>query len=120
MRSSWFKVGIPALLVVALVAGSVFAACPDNKPWAPNQYTFPSRIYDDGTYVEYFQWFLWDQGNVDELHSRATSNGKYQHEFTRDVDKWDAENWLCQDYGWWTNLPKFMHQSKKRHILGVT
>ena len=34
------------------------------------------------------------------------SNGKYQHEFSRNVDEWDAMNSLCEPYAWWTNLPE--------------
>jgi len=67
-------------------------------PWAPNQFTNPSRIYDNGIYVRYQQQFLWDQAHVNELHSVTGSNGKYRHEFLRDKDKWDAMNWLCQHY----------------------
>lgn len=65
-------------------------------------FTLPSRVYDDGTFVRFHQEFLWDQAHVDELHSVTGSDGKYQHEFSRDVDKW---NYLCQHYAWWTNLP---------------
>lgn len=49
---------------------------------------------------------MWDQAHVNELHSVTGSDGKYQHEFSRDVDKWDVMNSLCQHYSWWTNLPE--------------
>jgi len=43
---------------------------------------------------------------VNELHRVTGGDGKYQHEFSRDIDKWDAMNSLCQHYAWWTNLPE--------------
>ena len=108
MKEKILKAGAMAMMLLLLV-GEVWAVA----SWAPNTFYNPSRIYDDGTYVEYKQWFKWDQNHVNELHSKTGSNGKYQHEFSRDVDKWDFQNWLCQDYGWWTNLPDDVHEASE-------
>lgn len=99
------KIKLKKFMIVLLLLVFVADVWTTVKPWAPNNFTLPSRVYDDGTFVRFHQEFLWDQAHVDELHSVTGSDGKYQHEFLRDVDKWDAMNYLCQHYAWWTNLP---------------
>lgn len=101
--------GIAMVFLSLLLVGSAWGV----ESWAPNQYENPSRYYDSGTYVGYIQDFQWDQDHVDELHSKTGSNGKYQHEFRRDKDKWDFQNCLCQDYGWWTDLPDDVHEASE-------
>ena len=85
------------------------------------RFTNPSKIYDDGTCIRYHQEFLWNQAHLNELHSVTGSNGKYQHEFSRNVDEWDAMNSLCEPYAWWTNLPEtgYIHIMKKGITGGV-
>jgi hypothetical protein len=96
-----FALGATMTLLLLLLIEGVSAA----DSWAPSQYGNPNRYYDSGTYVGYVQNFQWDQSHVNELHSQTGSNGKYQHEFRRVGDKWDAMDSSCNDYGWWTNLP---------------
>ncbi|KAB2944448.1 hypothetical protein [Candidatus Methanoperedens sp. BLZ2] len=104
----YLKIVVSAMVILLMADGVLAVAS-----WAPNQFTYPDRIYDDGTYVEYFQWFAWDQAHANDLHSKTGSNGKYQHEFSRDVDKWDFQSSLCIDYGWWTNLPDVHEASEE-------
>ncbi|MFO7967840.1 MAG: hypothetical protein R6U44_09615 [Archaeoglobaceae archaeon] len=96
---------IVTIFLLILLATSIEIVWAAVDPWAPNNYNDPSRIYDDGTYVRYHQEFLWDQAHVNELHEVTGSDGKYQHEFRRNVDKWDSMDSLCNHYSWWSNLP---------------
>lgn len=96
-----FALGATTTVLLLLLIEGVWAA----DSWAPNQYGNPNRYYDSGTYVGYVQNFQWDQSHVNELHSKTGSDGKYQHEFRRVGDKWDAMDSWCDDYGWWINLP---------------
>jgi len=61
MRSSWFKVGVPALLVVALVAGSVFAGITSPKGLGKEAENASIQQFEQGSLTTYVKY-----GNIED------------------------------------------------------
>ena len=108
MRSSWFKVGVPALLVVALVAGGVFATVPGQPWWFPDYYYNVDHVdtYGSNPQCVFESVIAWDRSNDNGEWFGLLED--YDHEIRWGGSQWSSESELRSKYDYqaaYSNLP---------------